>query len=150
LIPKIPCLFIKTALAALVGLNQSHQAIERFEEIFDHLPLYQDDIVPWSYYHYIDALNRTGQYEKASDFYLDLPESIKVTLWGRSARYAMFALIYQGRIEDVINLLEKRGSKQEEYLQAAFMYRYVFPKKRKSIQSSACRETGPIRRSTPS
>ncbi|MEL6252585.1 MAG: tetratricopeptide repeat protein [Bacteroidota bacterium] len=39
----------------------------------------------------------------------------------------MIALLYQNRIEEALTLLEERGNKKEEHLQAAFMYRYIHP-----------------------
>ena len=126
--PKDPFSIHNSAYAYLLPLNQPQAAARRFEEIFANLPFYEEKIEGWSYYHYIDALNRGGEHKKASDFYFNLPEKIKSTLRNRAIRYTLAALIYQNRLEEALDLIEETGDKKEAYLQAAFMYQYIFPK----------------------
>ena len=124
------------ASSLLYLLNEPHRTVETYLEIFNKLTLYQEQLLSWTYYHYIDALNRTGAYQKASDFYLGLSERIKINLWDRPARYAVIALIYQNRIEEAFGIIEERGGKKEEYLQAAFIYNYIFPERHNPFQAS--------------
>ncbi|MEZ4850034.1 MAG: hypothetical protein R3B93_15735 [Bacteroidia bacterium] len=117
----------QTAFSALCPNNMPLKAIELFERIFNEIEIFEEQILGWSYHHYLEALNRVKAHKKATDFYSDLSDNAKRKAGILSKRYVVQALIYQNRIEEAEKLLEEMSDDYITYIMAAYSYKYIFP-----------------------
>ena len=117
----------QAAFMALNPNNKPHLAIQKFDRLFQGSGALIKKATTWSYEHYLDALNRVKEYQKASDFYLGLSEEMKKNAGNLPAHYAMRALIHQNRIAGVQGMINQRKNKPEDYLKAAYIFKYIYP-----------------------
>ena len=113
----------------LLADNASIEAAEKFSKIFQKADLWGRQITGLSYSNFIEATIRIHEYKKASDFYLNLTNEQQTKAGAWALHYAIQALIYQNRIQEVQELIEEKGTK-EAYLIAAYAYNYIFPEKK--------------------
>ncbi|MEL6257001.1 MAG: adenylate/guanylate cyclase domain-containing protein, partial [Bacteroidota bacterium] len=117
----------QTAYVALNGNNMPHKAIKKFDRLFGNIDLYKDQILEWSFHHYLDALNRTGQYKRATDFYFNLSETQKKKAGLQSIHFTLRALIHQNRIKEALEFIKGKENEKISYLKAAYVYNYLYP-----------------------
>ena len=104
----------QTAYVALNGNNMPHRAIEIFDRLFVNIELYKDQVLPWSFRHYTDALNRIGAHKEVSDFYTSLPEILKQRADRQIIENVIRALIHQNRIAEALDIIETGRQSQRE------------------------------------
>ena len=117
----------QTASIASTYLNRTDIAIERFEWIFNHLPQFDRRIHNQTYYHLFDAYNREKQYDKTIDFYVGLPEELKNNFRPHTHFEVIMALLYQGRLKEAQEIVQRFGNNLEYNMRSAYMYAYIFP-----------------------
>ena len=117
----------QTAYAALNGNNMPFRAIQIYERLFSNIELYQDQILPWSFRHYTDALNRIGEHKTVTDFYTGLPEHLKQKAGIQSIENIARAFIHQNRIAEALEIVETEGNPNVNYVRAAYAYNCIFP-----------------------
>lgn len=113
----------QSAYVASAELNRTAIAIERYEYLFDNLDKFESRVDGGSISHYMDALIRQKEYKKALDFYSALAEPLKQK--GGLSDF-IIALTYEGKIEEVQQLLVQRGNHKFALLRAAYMYSYIY------------------------
>ncbi|MCB0839899.1 MAG: hypothetical protein KDD99_24685, partial [Bacteroidetes bacterium] len=117
----------QTAFVSLCPNNMPFKAIDLFERLFREKEMFEEQILEWSYYHYLEALNRVKAHKKATDFYLGLEEKTKREAGPLTRQYAVQAFINQNRIEEAQKLIEEMEGDHTDYIMAAFSYKYIFP-----------------------
>ena len=110
------------------ALNQPEKASKRFQRIFEKITLFEREIHPLSYDHYMSSLNQMGAFKEASNFFESLSEKQKK----ENARALMSPLIasyiYQNRIDEVKQLIDNWGDMNEDHIEAVYYYSCIYPK----------------------
>jgi len=121
-------------------LNQPEKAAERFEILFSDHETFKEIIIPNSYYHYLEALNRSGESRKAMDFAQSFKNDQDVI---RIIRDELnWALLKEGKFDELHDWIEfyQANDMHISYLNLAYQFNEIFPNVDTNIFTSRANE----------